>query len=162
MNKMIIICLGAVSIGFLMIFFSKTLIFQPEPQATLAAQNYLVSSSIPTETPSPSPIESITPTPQPTLTPRAVIQILKATYSQGVGVSPTEFNVKRGIPVRLEVLAKIDGYGCMGSIMIPDFNLAPQYFQKGETNIFEFTPEEPGKFDFTCAMGIPHGTIVVN
>lgn len=88
-------------------------------------------------------------------------QIIKATYSNGKGVWPNEFTVNAGIPVRLEVFAEIDGVGCMGSIMVPYLAQGYQYFVKGQTNVFEFTPEKAGLYEITCAMGIPHGSITV-
>ncbi len=89
------------------------------------------------------------------------VQIIKATYSEA-GFSPTRFVVKAGQPVRLEVKSEIDGFGCMGSLAIPDLSNDAQGFVKGRTNIIEVTPPSPGEYDITCAMGIPHGVIVAN
>ena len=89
-------------------------------------------------------------------------QVVTASYSLAFGLQPNTFTVKSGIPVRLEVAAKDDGQGCMGSIMIPQ--LAPrsiQFFNQGQTNVFEFTAPTPGTYQITCAMGVPHGTITV-
>lgn len=91
----------------------------------------------------------------------AKTQIIKATYSDGKGLWPNEFTVNAGIPVRLEVFAEIDGVGCMGSIMVPYLAKGAQNFVKGQTNVFEFTPPNPGIYEITCAMGIPHGSITV-
>lgn len=90
------------------------------------------------------------------------IQVIKATYGPPLGFYPTEFTVKAGIPVRLEVYASENGRGCMGSITIPDLTSYIQGFTKGQTNIFEFTPTIPGEYPITCAMGIPHGSLIVN
>jgi len=116
-------------------------------------------NSVPNNTPTPIPIP-VSPT--PTSTPTSKAQIIKATYGPPFGFVPAELNVKAGIPVRLEVYAAENGRGCMGSIMLPE--LLPgniQGFTKGQTNIFEFTPTTPGTYSITCAMGIPHGTIIV-
>lgn len=88
-------------------------------------------------------------------------QIIKATYSDEKGLWPTEFTVNAGTPVHLEVYAEIDGVGCMGSIMVPYLTKGFQNFIKGQTNVFEFTPLKAGVYEITCAMGIPHGSIVV-
>lgn len=136
------------------------------------------SVSIPTLTPTattapvtPTPTVSVpitkapTPTsPTPTLITtkkESTIQIVKATYGPPFGFTPEEFKVKVGKPVRLEVYATENGRGCMGSIMIPDLAPVIQGFAKGQTNIFEFTPTIPGEYPITCAMGIPHGFIIV-
>lgn len=113
---------------------------------------------------SPTTTQSIVPTETPAtiLTPTTNVQIIKATYGPPFGFVPTELTVKAGIPVRLEVYAAENGRGCMGSIMLPE--LLPgniQGFTKGETDIFEFTPQTPGTYSITCAMGIPHGQIIV-
>lgn len=107
------------------------------------------------------PVDSASNSLVPTLAPTPV-QIIKATYGPPLGFVPTELTVKAGIPVRLEVYAAENGRGCMGSIMLPE--LLPgdiQWFTKGETDIFEFTPQTPGTYQITCAMGIPHGQIIV-
>jgi len=122
---------------------------------------------LPTETPTPT-----SPTPAtssvsaeiltPSTTPILKTQTIKATYGPPFGFVPTELTVKAGIPVRLEVYATENGRGCMGSIMLPE--LLPgniQGFTKGETDVFEFTPTTPGTYSITCAMGIPHGNIIV-
>jgi plastocyanin domain-containing protein len=89
------------------------------------------------------------------------IQIVKATYDEN-GFSPKQIRVKSGRPIRLEVDAKVDGSGCMGSITIPGLTQDVQGFEKGKTNVFEVTPSSPGQYRITCAMGLPHGTIIVD
>lgn len=91
----------------------------------------------------------------------AGVQVIKATYAASTDMSPRSFSVKAGQPVRLEVLAKDDGVGCMGSIAVPRLSKQVDVFKKGETSIFEFTPKTKGQYQITCAMGIPHGTINV-
>ncbi|MDP4009944.1 MAG: cupredoxin domain-containing protein [Candidatus Shapirobacteria bacterium] len=106
-----------------------------------------------------NPILEVTPTTVPVTD---KVQILKATYGPPTGFYPIEFTVKAGQPVRLEVLATENGRGCMGSIMVPDFLPDDiQFFTKGETNVFEFTPTIPGEYQITCGMGIPHASLVV-
>lgn len=103
-------------------------------------------------------VSAILPSPTPPLG----VKIIKATYGPPLGFFPLEFTTKVGVPTRLEVLATENGIGCMGSIMLPE--LLPgniQGFIKGKTNVFEFTPTTPGKYTIACAMGIPHGEIIV-
>lgn len=88
-------------------------------------------------------------------------QVIKATYSVSEDVKPTKFTVKAGKPVQFDILAKEDGQGCMGSIMIPGLDNTPQGFEKGKTTTLKFTPEKSGSYTITCAMGVPRGTIIV-
>ena len=46
--------------------------------------------------------------------------------------------VKMGQPVRIEILAKEDGTGCMGTVMIPGIIDNPKYFKKGELDLNVF------------------------
>lgn len=95
---------------------------------------------------------------QPTLR-NTNTQILKATYSIYSDIQPKQFTVKADQPVRLEIDAKDDGAGCMGSVMIPGLTKSAQFFTKGETTVLSFTAKE-GKYNLTCAMGVPRGEIV--
>lgn len=88
-------------------------------------------------------------------------QVIKATYSVSEDVKPTKFTVKAGKPVQFDILAKENGQGCMGSIMIPGLDNTPQGFEKGKTTTLKFTPEKSGSYTITCAMGVPRGTIIV-
>lgn len=117
----------------------------------------LIPSILPIET-----IILVSPTVTPSPKTLTKVQVITASYSLAFGLQPNTFTVKSGVPVRLEVAAKDDGQGCMGSIMVPQ--LSPrdiQFFTKGQTNVFEFTPQTPGTYSITCAMGVPHGTILV-
>ena len=72
--------------------------------------------------------------------------------------SPTEFKIKKGIPVRW----KIDGInvsGCSNEIVIPKLGIREQIGQG--LNVVEFTPEEEGVFPFSCWMGMLNGRIIV-
>jgi hypothetical protein len=89
------------------------------------------------------------------------LQIIKGVYDPQTILTPKEYTVNVGKPVRFEILAKEDGEGCMGSVMIPGLANEPQFFQKAQTVIFEFTPQKTGKFRITCAMGLQAGTIIV-
>lgn len=90
------------------------------------------------------------------------VQVLKATYSPTEDMAPNQFTVKVGQPVRLEVLAKENGSGCMGSLAIPELTTDIQGFAKGKTTTMEFTPKARGEYKITCAMGVPRGSIIVN
>jgi len=90
------------------------------------------------------------------------VQLLKTVYASDTDISPYEFTVKAGMPVRMEVDVKDEGSGCMSTIYIPQLTNEPQFLEKGKTLVFEFTPSKPGKYPITCAMGVPRGTITVN
>lgn len=88
-------------------------------------------------------------------------QVLKATYSVSTDINPNKFTVKKGVPVRFEVLAKENGQGCMGSVAVPGLTEQIAGFREGQSVVFEFTPTSTGTFPITCAMGIPRGEISV-
>ena len=91
-------------------------------------------------------------------------QVFKANYSNddiSKTIQPNQFTVKVGKPVRIEILAKEDGTGCMGTVMIPGIIDSPKYFKKDQTTVLEFTPKDTGTFDMTCAMGVSSGEIIV-
>jgi len=88
-------------------------------------------------------------------------QVVQATYDQENVLTPKKFTFKVGQPVRIEILAKEDGVGCMGSIMIPGLVNQPQFYVKGETVKLEFTPKKTGSYELTCAMGLTAGKIEI-
>ena len=89
------------------------------------------------------------------------VQEIKTVYNSGKDISPSTFEVKKGIPVRLTVEVNDDAYGCMSTIMIPGLYDAPQLLRKGRNIIMEFTPKKAGDYQITCAMGVPRGTLKV-
>ncbi|MBI2338101.1 sulfite exporter TauE/SafE family protein [Candidatus Daviesbacteria bacterium] len=89
-------------------------------------------------------------------------QVIKTIYTQDNDIQPNKFTVKAGQPVRMEIDVKDDGYGCMGSIMVPGLVQQPEILTKGQPVVFNFTPTKAGDYYITCAMGIPRGIIKVN
>ncbi|OGG15357.1 hypothetical protein A3D77_07490 [Candidatus Gottesmanbacteria bacterium RIFCSPHIGHO2_02_FULL_39_11] len=89
------------------------------------------------------------------------VQVIKTTYTADRDISPNEFSVKAGTPVRMEIDVKDNGSGCMGTITIPRLVDDPQYLAKGKTITFNFTPNGKGNYPITCAMGVPRGVIKV-
>jgi uncharacterized protein len=71
---------------------------------------------------------------------------------------PTEFTVKKGIPVRWEING-INLSGCSNQVVIPRLNIRKP-IQKG-LNVIEFTPTDEGVLQFSCAMGMLRGQITV-
>lgn len=75
------------------------------------------------------------------------------------GYRPEHITVKAGQPVRL-LFRREEDSACSEEVKIPDFRVSralPAY----ATTPVEFTPQTPGTYDFTCGMGMMHGTITV-
>lgn len=89
------------------------------------------------------------------------VQVIRTTYTYAKDISPSSFEVKKGIPVRFEVVVKDNGFGCMSTIMIPGLFNKSLLLTKGKTLIMEFTPTKAGVYQITCAMGVPRGTLTV-
>jgi len=88
-------------------------------------------------------------------------QVIKATYSYYQDIQPKDFTVEVNKPVRFEIEASDDGYGCMGSVALPGLSNDYYTFQKGKTIVFNFTPTKMGQYYITCSMGTHRGTINV-
>jgi len=86
-------------------------------------------------------------------------QVLKMEASSR-GYQPNYFKVKAGIPVRWEI-TDVGTSGCTNAVISKSLfdgsiNLTP-----GQTSTKEFTPTKPGKYKFSCWMGMISGTIEV-
>ncbi len=89
-------------------------------------------------------------------------QVIKTTV-MAVSYNPNSFKVKSGIPVSFEATSSGQpgcGAGAISSKLFPDGSL---YLNPtaGQVAIAEFTPKTPGKYSFTCPMGMIKGTIEV-
>ncbi|MFH1601534.1 MAG: sulfite exporter TauE/SafE family protein [Candidatus Shapirobacteria bacterium] len=76
------------------------------------------------------------------------------------GYKPDYFKVKAGVPVRWEITDKGTG-GCTNAIVSRGLFAGEIRLTPGTTSIKEFTPKEPGKYKFSCWMGMISGTIEV-
>lgn len=85
-------------------------------------------------------------------------QIVNSTLSAD---SYPDIVVEVGTPVRWTIQAP-DGSinGCNNRINIGEYGISNFTFQKGE-NIIEFMPTETGEFQYSCWMGMIHGSITV-
>lgn len=83
------------------------------------------------------------------------VQILRMTATDR-GYTPNEFQVEANKPVRLI----IDGEarGCASYFVAPKLGISTR-LGLGENSEFEFTPT-PGRYDFSCSMGMFSGVIV--
>ena len=86
-------------------------------------------------------------------------QILKMEASSR-GYSPSYFKVKAGIPVRWEITDKGTS-GCTNAVISKELFDGEIKLTPGQTSIKEFTPEKPGKYKFSCWMGMISGIIEV-
>lgn len=75
------------------------------------------------------------------------------------GFYPRNFTVKKGVPVELEIDTQIPLGGCMGVMVIPQYNVAHR-LALGKSTV-KFTPQETGQLPFTCSMGAKLGEFLV-
>lgn len=76
------------------------------------------------------------------------------------GYEPNSFKVKVGIPVRWEIV-DIGTSGCTNAIISPALFLGQIDLVPGQTSVKEFNPEKPGRYKFSCWMGMVSGVIEV-
>jgi sulfite exporter TauE/SafE/copper chaperone CopZ len=107
-------------------------------------------------TPAPAPIASTACDPERM---QCLTQKISMEVSRERGFTPSSFTVKKGVPVELEVDAKVQLRGCMGTMVIPDYNVA-QRIPLGKTTL-RFTPTQTGSTLVTCSMGNPLAEITV-
>ncbi len=75
------------------------------------------------------------------------------------GYEPAVIEVETGRPVRLLFLRE-ETEGCSDTVLLPEWGIAQALPAHVEIPV-EFTPTQPGTFDFTCGMHMLHGRIVV-
>jgi sulfite exporter TauE/SafE/plastocyanin len=86
-------------------------------------------------------------------------QILKMDASAR-GYSPNYFKVRAGVPVRWEI-TDIGTSGCTNAVISKSLFEGEIRLTPGQTSVKEFTPEKPGKYKFSCWMGMVSGAIEV-
>lgn len=75
------------------------------------------------------------------------------------GYEPSQIVVQAGQPVRLNFYRK-DPSSCLEEVRLPDFHIA-QSLELNQTTPIEFTPDKPGKYEFSCGMNMFRGFIEV-
>lgn len=75
------------------------------------------------------------------------------------GYDPRYIKVRRGVPVKLDIASQ-DAFSCASSFVFKKFNIVEQ-LQPTDRKTITFTPQETGKFPYTCAMGMFTGTMEV-
>jgi len=73
--------------------------------------------------------------------------------------SPNRFTVKKGVPVRWEILGTDVG-GCAQAIVMPRYRIQRNLIQD-KTIVIRFTPQETGTIPFSCQMGMIRGQFTV-
>lgn len=90
------------------------------------------------------------------------VQVINTVYRAGSDISPKQFTVKVGQPVKFLVDVKDNGSGCMSTIMVPGLYNKPLFLEAGTQLSMEFTPSKKGSYPITCAMGVKRGVLNVD
>jgi plastocyanin domain-containing protein len=85
--------------------------------------------------------------------------IQEVTITVDGGYEPSQIVVQAGQPVRLNFDRK-DPSGCLEEVRFPDFRIA-QVLPLHQVTPIEFTPDKPGKYEFTCGMNMFRGVVEV-
>jgi plastocyanin domain-containing protein len=75
------------------------------------------------------------------------------------GYEPSTIVVQVGKPVRLN-FDRRDPSNCLADLRIPDFRIA-QTLTLNQITPIEFTPDKPGRYEFSCGMNMFRGVIDV-
>ncbi|MBW4631378.1 MAG: cupredoxin domain-containing protein [Iphinoe sp. HA4291-MV1] len=75
------------------------------------------------------------------------------------GYEPSQIVVQAGQPVRLNFYRK-DASTCLEEVRLSDFHIA-QELPLNQVTPIEFTPDKPGKYEFTCGMNMFRGVVEV-
>ena len=86
-------------------------------------------------------------------------QVIKMEASAN-GYQPNYFKVATGVPVRWEV-TDTSTSGCTNAVVSRNLFDGQIDLTPGETSVKEFTPTKPGKYKFSCWMGMISGVIEV-
>ena len=82
-----------------------------------------------------------------------------ATVTVKGGYSPSLVEVQAGMPVRL-LFDRQESGDCSARVVFPDFKIN-QTLPAHATTSVEFTPTEPGDYEFACGMNMLHGRLRV-
>jgi plastocyanin domain-containing protein len=85
--------------------------------------------------------------------------VQEVTVTVDGGYEPSHIVVQAGQPVRLNFYRK-DPSSCLEEVRFPDFRIA-QGLPVNQTTAIEFTPTQPGRYEFACGMNMFRGTVEV-
>ena len=74
------------------------------------------------------------------------------------GYSPAIIRVRSRQPVRLEFF-RADSGSCTEEVVLGDFGIRV-FLPTGQTTPVEFTPRQPGSYEFACGMGMVRGKVI--
>ena len=75
------------------------------------------------------------------------------------GYTPAVIHAREGTPIRL-VFDRQETSSCSDEIVIGEFGVR-KFLPAFQKTVVELTPTKPGRFEFTCGMGMLHGALVV-
>ena len=75
------------------------------------------------------------------------------------GYTPAVIHAREGTPLRL-VFDRQETSSCSEEIVIGEFGVK-KFLPAFQKTTVELTPDHAGRFDFTCGMGMLHGTLIV-
>ena len=75
------------------------------------------------------------------------------------GYDPDTIRVEAGVPVRL-LFRREETSSCSEQVIFPAFGKSAM-LPTGEPVAVDLQPAEPGEYEFTCAMGMLHGRLIV-
>ncbi|MFA6588544.1 MAG: sulfite exporter TauE/SafE family protein [Patescibacteria group bacterium] len=108
--------------------------------------------------PKSSVAQNVSQTDDPNVVADGDVQVVKTSFTSS-GYSPTTFTVKAGKRVRWEVDGAGYAGGCRSFLQIPKLNVGKA--MQGGVNVIEFTPTDPGTYNFSCGMGMYRGEFTV-
>lgn len=85
--------------------------------------------------------------------------IQEITITVDGGYDPSHVQVQAGQPVRLK-FDRQDPSSCLEEVRLPHFRIA-RTLPLHQVTAIEFTPEQPGTYEFTCGMNMFRGAIEV-
>jgi plastocyanin domain-containing protein len=85
--------------------------------------------------------------------------IQEITVTVDGGYEPSQIVVRAGQKVRLN-FDRQDASSCLEEVRFPDFHIA-QTLPFDRVTPIEFTPEKPGRYEFTCGMNMFRGVVEV-
>ncbi|MBW4622418.1 MAG: cupredoxin domain-containing protein [Cyanosarcina radialis HA8281-LM2] len=85
--------------------------------------------------------------------------VQEVTVTVDGGYEPSLIAVQVGQPVRLNFYRQ-DPSSCLEEVRFPDFHIAKELPLDRVTPI-EFTPDKPGRYEFTCGMNMFRGVLEV-
>jgi len=85
--------------------------------------------------------------------------IQEVTVTVDGGYEPSQIVVQAVQAVRLNFSRK-DPSSCLEEVRFPEFRIA-QVLPLNQTTVIEFTPTQPGRYEFTCGMNMFRGVVEV-